>query len=198
MYPSIGISVNRRLIPAAGLAVAASFALAPAATAQDWDELAQCESGGDWSTNTGNGYAGGLQFSPSTWSAYGGDQYAANASDATREQQIAVAEQVLAEQGSNAWPGCSGSTSWESGSAETPQNSSESFTGENNARSGVSDPSTEPATTQVNSGSYTVTRGDTLGTIASAHGVTWDAIFAQNTGIINDPHMIYPGQVLTI
>ncbi|HEX7133227.1 MAG TPA: transglycosylase family protein [Iamia sp.] len=69
-----------------------------------WDALAQCESGGNWSTNTGNGYSGGLQFSPSTWAAYGGSGSAHNAS---REQQIAVAERVLAAQGWGAWPSCS-------------------------------------------------------------------------------------------
>jgi hypothetical protein len=69
-----------------------------------WDALAQCESGGNWSTNTGNGYYGGLQFSPSTWSAYGGSGSASNAS---REEQIAVAERVLAAQGWGAWPSCS-------------------------------------------------------------------------------------------
>ena len=68
-----------------------------------WDSLAQCESSGNWGTNTGNGYAGGLQFSPSTWAAYGGTGSAANAS---REQQIAVAEKVQASQGWGAWPAC--------------------------------------------------------------------------------------------
>ncbi|RSZ65659.1 resuscitation-promoting factor [Corynebacterium hylobatis] len=71
-----------------------------------WDTLAQCESGGDWSINTGNGYQGGLQFSPSTWAAYGGTQYAATANLATREQQIAIAEKTQAGQGWGAWPAC--------------------------------------------------------------------------------------------
>lgn len=71
-----------------------------------WDSLAQCESGGDWSINTGNGFSGGLQFTPSTWHAYGGGEYAADASQATREQQIAVAQKVQAGQGWGAWPAC--------------------------------------------------------------------------------------------
>lgn len=71
-----------------------------------WDSLAQCESGGDWSINTGNGYQGGLQFSASTWSGYGGNAYAPSADQATREQQIAVAEKVQAGQGWGAWPAC--------------------------------------------------------------------------------------------
>ncbi|UYP19692.1 transglycosylase family protein [Rhodococcus sp. Z13] len=82
---------------------------ANAAPDSDWDRLAQCESGGNWAINTGNGYHGGLQFSPSTWNAYGGSQYAPTANQATREQQIAVAERVLAGQGWGAWPSCSSS-----------------------------------------------------------------------------------------
>jgi hypothetical protein len=69
-----------------------------------WDKLAQCEAGGNWATNTGNGYSGGLQFSPGTWAANGGSGSAASAS---REEQIAVAERVQASQGWGAWPSCS-------------------------------------------------------------------------------------------
>lgn len=69
----------------------------------DWDAVAECESGGDWSINTGNGYSGGLQFLPSTWRAYGGTGEAHNAS---RAEQIRVAENVLAGQGIGAWPVC--------------------------------------------------------------------------------------------
>ncbi len=69
----------------------------------DWDAIAQCESGGNWAINTGNGYYGGLQFTPGTWHANGGAGSAANAS---REEQIRVAENVLANQGIGAWPVC--------------------------------------------------------------------------------------------
>jgi LysM repeat protein len=79
---------------------------ASAATTSEWDQVAQCESGGNWSTNTGNGFYGGLQFSSSTWSAYGGDQYASSADQASKAQQIAVGEKVLASQGNGAWPNC--------------------------------------------------------------------------------------------
>lgn len=72
-----------------------------------WDQLAQCEAGGNWAINTGNGYYGGLQFSPRTWTGYGGGAYATTANLATREQQIAIAEKVLAGQGWGAWPACS-------------------------------------------------------------------------------------------
>ena len=71
-----------------------------------WDSLAQCEAGGNWAINTGNGFSGGLQFTPSTWLAYGGGQYAPQAHLATREQQIAVASKVQAGQGWGAWPAC--------------------------------------------------------------------------------------------
>ncbi|MFD5869119.1 transglycosylase family protein [Corynebacterium sp. NPDC060344] len=74
-----------------------------------WDALAQCESGGDWHIDTGNGYSGGLQFHPQTWTGHGGGQYAPTAGQATREQQIAVAEKVRASQGWGAWPACSAS-----------------------------------------------------------------------------------------
>lgn len=72
-----------------------------------WDRLAQCESGGDWSYNGSSGYDGGIQFSPSTWQSAGGTKYAAYAHQATREQQIAVAESWLAETSWAQWPSCS-------------------------------------------------------------------------------------------
>ncbi|MGA7050349.1 MAG: transglycosylase family protein, partial [Mycobacterium sp.] len=79
---------------------------AVAATDGEWDQVASCESGGNWAINTGNGYQGGLQFNQGTWAAHGGGQYAPSAQLATREQQIAVAERVLASQGRGAWPVC--------------------------------------------------------------------------------------------
>ena len=69
-----------------------------------WDRLAQCESGGNWGINTGNGYSGGLQFSPGTWRANGGS---GSASSASRAEQIRVAERIRASQGWGAWPACS-------------------------------------------------------------------------------------------
>src|SRR6516162_3158958 len=65
---------------------------AMAATDGEWDQVARCESGGNWAINTGNGYQGGLQFSPGTWSAHGGGQYAPAANMASKDQQIAIAE----------------------------------------------------------------------------------------------------------
>lgn len=75
-----------------------------------WDQLAQCETGGNWGTNTGNGFGGGLQFahqpSWSTWNAFGGGEFAPHPWEATREQQIEIAERVLQSSGWGAWPGC--------------------------------------------------------------------------------------------
>ncbi|OBB18234.1 transglycosylase [Mycobacteriaceae bacterium 1482268.1] len=93
------------LVAIAGALSFASLALSGAANADslDWDAIAQCESGGNWSTNTGNGHYGGLQFKSSTWSANGGVGSPATAS---REEQIRVAENVLRTQGLKAWPKC--------------------------------------------------------------------------------------------
>ena len=77
--------------------------VASAAPGPNWDAIAQCESGGNWQANTGNGEYGGLQFKPGTWTEYGG---VGNPAAATREQQIAVANRVFADQGVEAWPKC--------------------------------------------------------------------------------------------
>src|SRR3954454_13652280 len=109
---------------------------AGAATDGEWDQVARCESGGNWAINTGNGYHGGLQFSSGTWAintgngyhgglqfssgtwaSHGGGQYAPAANMATKEEQIAVAERVLASQGKGAWPVCGGPLS-----RSTPRN----------------------------------------------------------------------------
>ena len=88
----------------APVAPAAAAAPTQSVSTSTWDKLAQCESGGDWSTNTGNGFSGGLQFTPSTWKAYGGEGSPKNAS---KSEQIQVAEKVLDGQGWKAWPSCS-------------------------------------------------------------------------------------------
>lgn len=79
---------------------------AQAADISIWDKVAKCESTNDWNINTGNGYYGGLQFSQQTWESFGGLKYAIRADLATKTEQIAVAEQVLAVQGDEAWPKC--------------------------------------------------------------------------------------------
>ncbi|MGV0747245.1 transglycosylase family protein [Mycolicibacter heraklionensis] len=97
------IAFTGAVIGGGSLALAGTAA---AATDDEWDHVARCESGNNWGINTGNGYQGGLQFSPSTWSAHGGGKYAPSAHLASREQQIAIAEHVLATQGRGAWPVC--------------------------------------------------------------------------------------------
>lgn len=100
----------KRTLKLAGLAAAATatiFTAAPAnADSVNWDAVAACESGGNWAINTGNGYYGGLQFAPGTWSGHGGGEFASSAHLASREEQIAVAERVLRTQGIGAWPVC--------------------------------------------------------------------------------------------
>jgi LysM repeat protein len=95
--------------PVQTAAPAAAPETAPAAASSggaDWSAIAACESGGNWSADTGNGFYGGLQFTEQTWLAYGGGQYAGSANMATPAQQEAVAQQVLAGQGIGAWPVC--------------------------------------------------------------------------------------------
>jgi hypothetical protein len=108
------IAVTGAVIGGGGIALASN---AFGATDGEWDRVAGCESGGNWAINTGNGYHGGLQFNQGTWAAHGGGQYAPAANMATREQQIAIAERVLATQGRGAWPVCGHGLS-----AATPRN----------------------------------------------------------------------------
>ncbi|MER6100085.1 transglycosylase family protein [Streptomyces sp. NPDC001728] len=120
------------LVGVTGVAVAAPLmtaGTASAATVSEWDRVAQCESGGNWSINTGNGYYGGLQFSASTWAAYGGTAYASTANQASKSQQIAIGEKVLAGQGKGAWPSCGvglSGASYDGGAAEsTPKSATQ-------------------------------------------------------------------------
>ena len=113
-FPTRRTSRSRRVrLGFAGVVAAATAAggvgLATSAGATDtvWDRVAACESGQNWSINTGNGYYGGLQFHPQTWTGFGGGRYAAYAHQATRGQQIEIAQKVLRVQGPGAWPVCS-------------------------------------------------------------------------------------------
>ena len=112
--------LSRSAVAVAGGAVVASGMIAATTTsasaATGWDEVAACESGGDWSINTGNGYYGGLQFSQQTWEGFGGTEYASTADQASKSQQIAIGERVLEGQGAGAWPNCGGPLS---GGADT-------------------------------------------------------------------------------
>jgi LysM repeat protein len=100
---SAAVSVPQASPPAAAPVSTAAPASSGGA---NWSAIAACESGGNWSANTGNGFYGGLQFTEQTWLSYGGGQYASSANLATKAQQIAVAERVLAGQGIGAWPVC--------------------------------------------------------------------------------------------
>ncbi|MFG2474296.1 transglycosylase family protein [Streptomyces fagopyri] len=93
-------------------------ASAHAADGTTWDRVAECESGGQWSADDGNGYYGGLQLTQENWQSYGGRMYAPSADEASRSQQIAVAEKVLADQGLAAWPTCGPLSGLSKGSGE--------------------------------------------------------------------------------
>ncbi|WP_309125990.1 transglycosylase family protein [Kocuria sp.] len=100
-----------------GTAVGAMALPANAVPTSTWDALAECESGGNWGINTGNGFSGGLQFTPSTWAAFGGQGDPTNAS---KSEQIAVAERVLDGQGWGAWPACSSQLGLSGNAGATP------------------------------------------------------------------------------
>ncbi|AMW10927.1 transglycosylase [Streptomyces qaidamensis] len=202
-----------------GAAVAAPLMAAgnaSAATASEWDAVAQCESGGNWSINTGNGYYGGLQFSASTWSGYGGTKYASTADQATKAQQIEIAEKVLAGQGKGAWPVCGkglssagytgGGSSSDSGSSSQSQQSTETRetqqqpASRSDERPAAKKTVTTPTGKKVKKGDgeYKVVKGDTLSSIAADEKVKggWEKLYQLNKDIIDDANLIYPGQQL--
>ncbi|MEV6645356.1 transglycosylase family protein [Amycolatopsis sp. NPDC051371] len=183
----------------AGIAVGAPLAIAATpASATNWDAVAQCESSGNWNTNTGNGYYGGLQFSQSTWKAYGGTGSAANAS---REQQIAVAERVLQGQGIGAWPVCGkkggGSTAPKASTHKSTTTTKKSTTPK---KSTAPKQAAAPAATGVSSsnpaGDYTVVAGDTLSKIAKQFNVDggYKKLQDLNAKYIPNADMILVGQ----
>ncbi len=98
--------------------ISAMNSSADAATDRTWNRLAECESGGNWHINTGNGYYGGVQFSSGTWLGYGGGTFAKRADLASRDEQIAIAEKVLKAQGWGAWPACSARLGLDAGDAQ--------------------------------------------------------------------------------
>lgn len=193
---------NAARLAVAGAVIASPIAIAaPANASPNWDALAQCESSGNWSANTGNGFSGGLQFTPSTWKAYGGGQYSANAKDATREQQIAVAERVLQDQGEKAWPECSSKKTWTSGGSDDDSDAVEKAaekTAEKTAKTAVQHTVQKASSAQPSGDQYTVQAGDTLSQIAQKFGVQTENVFQKNTNLLQDPNMIFPGQQLDI
>jgi LysM repeat protein len=208
-----GITLAAVSIAGVALSATASNAAVPtAAPTSTWDSLAQCESSGNWGINTGNGFAGGLQFSPSTWAAYGGTGAAANAS---REQQIAVAEKVQASQGWGAWPACAAKLGL-SGGAVAPQSSSvqrapaaapapktaaPAVKAAPKAAPQAAAPAPRHAAAVPLSGTtYTVQSGDTLGKIAEKLNIAggWQLLADANTATISNPNLVFPGQVLQL
>ncbi|MFH8464190.1 transglycosylase family protein [Streptomyces sp. NPDC017991] len=192
---------------------------ASAATASEWDTVAQCESGGNWSINTGNGYYGGLQFSSSTWAAYGGSSYASTADQASKSQQIAVAEKVLASQGKGAWPSCgvglsgasTGGSTTPSGSGSSgqstsqPQQQQNSQSSEERASRSQERPAAKKTVetptgkkVEKGDGEYKVVKGDTLSEIADKKNVKggWAKLYKLNDDIVDDADFIFPGQQL--
>jgi hypothetical protein len=191
--PTTTGKVLARTAVAGAVAGAAPLLLAPAAHAASdstWDRLAQCESSGNWSINTGNGYHGGLQFSPRTWNAFGGGEFASVAYQASREEQIVVAERVLAAQGWNAWPSCSrklgirgeAAAQRDAPAAAAPQ------------------PVRLSAPTQATAGNYTVRPGDTLYRIAQRNNIAggWRTLVQKNPGLAANPAMLKVGQQITL
>ncbi|MEU0949607.1 transglycosylase family protein [Streptomyces canus] len=183
------------LLAAAGNSVAADGGV--------WDRIAQCESGGNWHINTGNGYYGGLQFSAGTWRAYGGTAYAATADQATKSQQIAVATKVQGAQGWGAWPTCS-ARAGAYGSAPAASSGS-AGTSSKTTKAAPAEPAKTPTRSEnhadrsASRGDYTVRPGDTLSKVAARHGTTWQKLYAVNKAVIGaDPDMIVPGQRLDI
>ncbi|NUV70681.1 MULTISPECIES: transglycosylase family protein [unclassified Streptomyces] len=196
-------------------------ASAGAASGEVWEKVAACESSGNWAINTGNGYYGGLQFSGSTWAAFGGTQYAPRADLATRDQQIAIAERVLDGQGPGAWPTCSvraGLTRGGDAPETTPGTGTGTGTapqsaGSRTAQSAAAPQSAPPRKAQTRPAeatpthvpgkrdAYTVASGDSLSGIASEQRVPggWQGLYAANRTVVgDDPNLIFPGQRLSL
>ncbi|MFD7512280.1 transglycosylase family protein [Streptomyces sp. NPDC059853] len=182
---------------------------AEAASVETWDKVAECESSGRWDVDTGNGYFGGLQFKQSTWEAFGGTAYAPRADQATKDQQIAVAEEVLDTQGPGAWPSCSsragltrdGVDPGVSPDAGAPGRAEESAEPAAAAPAGEVRTQAAGLTRTETADPYEVVRGDTLSAIARTHEVTggWQSLYDLNREVIGgNPDLIFPGQRLTL
>ncbi|GAA0668929.1 hypothetical protein GCM10009535_56010 [Streptomyces thermocarboxydovorans] len=183
---------------------------AQAADVETWEKVAACESSNDWDINTGNGFYGGLQFTRSTWEAFGGTRYAPRADLATKDQQIAVAEKALEGQGPGAWPVCSVRAGLTRG-GEAPDidvKGGDGKTGHGERkqradRSSVEDvePQKTPQSRAGRTEMYTVVTGDTLSGIAADEGVRggWHGLYEANRSVIGaDPDLIIPGQRLAL
>ena len=179
-------------IAVGGSAVVAGTLPASAASTSTWDRLAQCESSGNWHINTGNGFYGGLQFTESTWTGFGGGRFASRADLATKAEQIAIAQRVLHTQGWGAWPSCSAQLGLTAADAAGSPNGA--------ARVGHHAHHARVARTAHTGHHYRVRAGDTLSSIAQQHGVRggWHRLYSLNAGRISNPSRIYVGQVLRL
>ncbi|MGW0206254.1 transglycosylase family protein [Streptomyces sp. NPDC003233] len=205
-----GARKGRTTAALAGAALLAPLGLLAAtgnAAAADngvWDRIAQCESGGNWHINTGNGYYGGLQFSAGTWRAYGGTAYAPTADQASRSAQIAVATKVQQAQGWGAWPVCSARAGAFGAAPAAATTGTSVDKGSVTTKSAPAKAPERPAghtnrSESRGTGDYTVREGDTLSAIAERHGTTWQRIYAANKKVIgDDPNLIVPGQRLAL
>ncbi|MFJ9819742.1 transglycosylase family protein [Streptomyces sp. NPDC101151] len=186
----------------APLGLLAATGNAAAADNGVWDRIAQCESGGNWHINTGNGYYGGLQFSAGTWRAYGGTAYAPTADQASRSAQIAVATQVQRAQGWGAWPVCSARAGASGTAPAAASSGTAAAKGSVTTKSAPAKTPERPAghsDRSASRGDYTVREGDTLSTIAARHGTSWQRLYAANKKVIgDDPDLIVPGQRLAL
>ncbi|HEX8508500.1 MAG TPA: transglycosylase family protein [Propionibacteriaceae bacterium] len=183
------------VVAAAALSVGIGGAAAAPAQAAGtvWDRVAKCESGGNWKINTGNGYYGGLQFSRSTWRAFGGTAYASTANKASKAQQIAIARRTLATQGPGAWPVCSrkaGLTRANGGASKSAKAS----------KSSVAKKPAAAKSTYTSGKTVRVKRGDTLAKIANRYNVKggWRGVWKANKARVKNPNSIRVGQVLRI
>ncbi|MFD9937959.1 transglycosylase family protein [Streptomyces massasporeus] len=195
-------------VTAGGAGMALPFMGTGAAQAADvdtWNKVAACESTSNWSINTGNGFYGGLQFTQSTWEAYGGRAYAARADLASKDQQIAVAEKVLDGQGPGAWPVCSVRAGLTRGGGEPDIRPAAERTKKKDTKKQTTIEDVRPQSTpQSRAGKaemYTVVHGDTLSGIADDQDVRggWRGLYAANRSAIgSDPDLIVPGQRLAL
>jgi len=200
------ISVKQRI---AGVGIAGAATVVggiatggSAKAASVWDRVAQCESGGNWHINTGNGYYGGLQFVQSTWVGYGGRAFASRADRATRAEQIAIAQRVLASQGPGAWPVCSrraGLTRANGGATVEPVSRS-TVRKPVTTKKKVVKKKTYAGTNTAKGAKITVRSGDTLGKLAARYHVSggWKALWKANGARVTNPNLLFVGQTLRL
>ncbi len=187
----------------AGAPLGLAVGTASAAPSMDWDAVAKCESGNNWSINTGNGYYGGLQFSMQTWRGHGGQ---GNPAAASREEQIRIAERVLQSQGPQAWPTCGakglgGQTAPARKAAPAPQQQQQRKVQPQQRQAAAPVAPVVVAGSKTNpNGTYEIKAGDTLSKIADEQKVVggWQAIVEKNKEFLTNPNLIFPGHKLAL